>query len=584
MKTKRTCLVVLGMHRSGTSALTRLLNMAGAALPERVMGAGIGNPTGHWEPSALVRSHDVLLATLRSSWHDWKSVHLDALTAAERDSTASEMSAIIEADYGDADLFVLKDPRICRFFPFLAGVLDRMQVAVIPVLIMRNPIDVVSSMNKRVEDWSEKTRAALAPRNAVNFEGYLLWLRHVLDSERSTRSFARCLVTYDELLADWRSVLANIERQTGLTFPNQAEAMAPRVDEFLSTDHRHHKSSSDIMAQRPELEGIIRTTYKSYLKLQADPGSRKSMKRLDNIAQAMECLEPVLDQICTENRVLLQSQEEQYSDLETTYMREVTNLSDQVVDLKRLQSDLSSDIEKTRDILSVEPEDRRPVSDITAAFLGDFHDQAKKLQALKSVNASLNASIRMFKGELDDMRAELADHRTQQQLERIQSKQDRMRLEAEARHASCELRGIASQAIAMRDLMLKQSHQSINEDRSMILAKAVHWLRQRTIMVCRSGDFSDQMLIEKSVFFNEDWYLIQNPDVHAHGMNPARHYLRFGFSEGRCPSPHFDPVFYLNTNPDVREADINPLVHFLRYGLFEGRLPYASADLDRMLP
>ncbi len=63
----RTCLLVLGSHRSGTSMLTRILAIAGATLPKRLMAAGQGNESGHWEPSALVQYHDRLLAEIKSS-------------------------------------------------------------------------------------------------------------------------------------------------------------------------------------------------------------------------------------------------------------------------------------------------------------------------------------------------------------------------------------------------------------------------------------------------------------------------------------------------------------------------------------
>jgi len=49
------------------------------------------------------------------------------------------------------------------------------------------------------------------------------------------------------------------------------------------------------------------------------------------------------------------------------------------------------------------------------------------------------------------------------------------------------------------------------------------------------------------------------------------HFLRFGWKEGRDPSPYFNTNYYLNQNQDVRKAGINPLVHFLQKGLAEGR-------------
>ena len=43
---RRTCLIVLGMHRSGTSALARVLNLLGASLPNRMLGAESGKRSG----------------------------------------------------------------------------------------------------------------------------------------------------------------------------------------------------------------------------------------------------------------------------------------------------------------------------------------------------------------------------------------------------------------------------------------------------------------------------------------------------------------------------------------------------------
>ena len=55
----RVAIVVVGMHRSGTSAVTRVLSLLGAALPKNLLGAGKGNEEGHWEPSRLVVAHDL---------------------------------------------------------------------------------------------------------------------------------------------------------------------------------------------------------------------------------------------------------------------------------------------------------------------------------------------------------------------------------------------------------------------------------------------------------------------------------------------------------------------------------------------
>ena len=79
--------------------------------------------------------------------------------------------------------------------------------------------------------------------------------------------------------------------------------------------------------------------------------------------------------------------------------------------------------------------------------------------------------------------------------------------------------------------------------------------------------------IAGSRFFDRAWYLGQYPDVSKDGMDPARHYLLYGASEGRDPGPHFDTKWYLETYPDVAKEGKNPLLHYERYGKSEGREP-----------
>ena len=64
----RQALMVLGMHRSGTSALTRVLGLCGAALPHHRMVSHDSNPLGHWEPQPIVDAHERFLAEAGTAW------------------------------------------------------------------------------------------------------------------------------------------------------------------------------------------------------------------------------------------------------------------------------------------------------------------------------------------------------------------------------------------------------------------------------------------------------------------------------------------------------------------------------------
>jgi hypothetical protein len=77
--------------------------------------------------------------------------------------------------------------------------------------------------------------------------------------------------------------------------------------------------------------------------------------------------------------------------------------------------------------------------------------------------------------------------------------------------------------------------------------------------------------LKHSDLMDEASYLKNNPDVSEKEMSAVKHYLLFGGFEGRNPSENFDSAFYLEQNPDVKLNGVNPLVHYMLYGKKEGR-------------
>ena len=75
----------------------------------------------------------------------------------------------------------------------------------------------------------------------------------------------------------------------------------------------------------------------------------------------------------------------------------------------------------------------------------------------------------------------------------------------------------------------------------------------------------DYNLVKKSGLFDSEYYFSQNEDVKKSKISPIKHYLKFGWKEGRNPSSEFDGNEYLNKRPDVRVAGICPLVHYLKF-------------------
>ena len=71
---RRRALLVLGMHRSGTSAVTRVANLLGADLSEHLIAPAPDNPSGFWEHADAVKINEDLLEGLGRTWYDMREM------------------------------------------------------------------------------------------------------------------------------------------------------------------------------------------------------------------------------------------------------------------------------------------------------------------------------------------------------------------------------------------------------------------------------------------------------------------------------------------------------------------------------
>jgi len=262
----RQAILVLGMHRSGTSAFTRVISLLGAKLPKNLMPPMKGNnETGFWESRDLEHIHDQLLRSAGSYWHDWRSLDKDWLQSADARLYKELIADYLNEDFPKDPVFVLKDPRICRLLPLWLDVLKDCHISALPVIPLRNPIEVAESLQKRDG----------FPRE----QSYLIWLRHVLEAERETRGMHRCVMTYDELLADWRSAMSVVGRRLGIVWPVAFDDAAEEINAFLDHRHRHQAKQLDDLEASAGVPGWVSTSYREMVKL-ARIGDRDASFRI----------------------------------------------------------------------------------------------------------------------------------------------------------------------------------------------------------------------------------------------------------------------------------------------------------------
>jgi hypothetical protein len=235
-------ILVLGMHRSGTSALTWLLGQLGATLPADAIAATGDNARGYWESQALVRADDQLLRVARSSWFDPRPLDLSRLPADGLRSRKMRIAEAVRSAWGDAPMLAVKDPRQCRFVPLVAEVLEREGIQPRAVLMLRSPAEIAHSLAAR-----DGTTPAYA---------HPLWLRHMIDAERATRAMPRTVIAYEGLLSDWRSAVERLARLIGA---EPAAADAARIEAFLDPALRHHRVIEPAALDAPLAEIVART-------------------------------------------------------------------------------------------------------------------------------------------------------------------------------------------------------------------------------------------------------------------------------------------------------------------------------------
>ncbi len=218
-------LFVMGMARSGTSALTRVLSLCGGTLPAGMVGADAGNPLGYWEPRAAFCLNEAILRRHRSAAYD-PSLRLQeegAFEAEEKAACIAEIRAFLTT-LPAAPLVVIKEMRITLLSGmwFEAARLAGFDIAT--VIAVRHPQEVIASAAARYRFSPELSSA--------------LWLKYTLLAERHTRGMPRVFVEYANLLDDWRPEVKRISAALAIDLNTRDEGA---VEEFLTPDLRRQR-------------------------------------------------------------------------------------------------------------------------------------------------------------------------------------------------------------------------------------------------------------------------------------------------------------------------------------------------------
>jgi hypothetical protein len=227
-------LVILGMHRAGTSVLARGVVELGVALGDDLLPPVSGdNETGFWEDREVVEFNDELLARLARSWDSLPHLDVGLLATPALAGMEKEASSILRRKAAGHSVFGLKDPRLARLLPFWRPLFETAAARVDYLIAIRDPVAVVASLAKRNQMHPDK--------------GYLLWLLHTVDACRgvgpSTHAQATqgsvLVVDYDRFIEHPSAELSRIASGFELPFDATSPSTCSFVESFVQRDLRH---------------------------------------------------------------------------------------------------------------------------------------------------------------------------------------------------------------------------------------------------------------------------------------------------------------------------------------------------------
>ena len=561
-------LLVLGMHRSGTSALGRLLGLLGADLPSHVIAPDEHNEAGYWEATELFRLHDQMLSRADSRWDDWRPFNPAALDSYDRIGIEHALLEFLRHEFRESGFFAIKDPRICRFVPLWLGVLGNFPAIPGAIIAVRHPFAVAKS---------------LQARDGFSFaKSCLVWLRHVVDAEYSTRDVSRTFADYDSLLADWRTHVDRIANQLDIEWPNPPAEVADAVDRFLTSQLRHHVATASELEASPHVVSWIRRTYAAV---------QAFVQAGDHDAARSE-----MDQVRAEFNEACLAFGGMWREAHSNDAREtlvpfgaVTKLAleRQAQQLKQRIASLDTSIRETAarvDACEVQLSVQQPVP-------VQLDESRRLMAALGETTTGLRAQIQ---GMLEH--SHRRDAMVDEFVAKTEGAQQNLRQLADAQAATLSrlqwcLDGAVTRldAIAARPSLTRFVAATMKRVADPLKKCGRKWersvrkARYEVARICRLPPLEKFLAqrrfhrtaraIRASGLFATGWYLREYADVASTGIDPVEHYLTYGVREGRCPNPLFHTQWYLDANPDVQAAHVNPLVHYLLVGAAEGRDP-----------
>lgn len=198
----RKCIIVLGMHRSGTSVCTGILSHFDAELGPDLLAPNDENPKGFFENTSVLGINKAILQSLDSDWDDYH-FSLEKMSPEATISWCEKIKQVIEDQFPEGSSLIIKDPRLCLLLPLWLDVLNDLLIETRIVTTYRHPLEVAKSLTVR--------------NNFSTQKGLLLWMHYFFELEYHSRKLPRLFLHFAKDFEDMPNLVSRLGAFSGLS-------------------------------------------------------------------------------------------------------------------------------------------------------------------------------------------------------------------------------------------------------------------------------------------------------------------------------------------------------------------------------
>jgi hypothetical protein len=239
-------IIIVGMHRSGTSAASGELSRLGVFMGKDLLEAKEGiNEKGYGENVKIIDLNEEIFDGMHSSWDDPMGLIKQQSLTKLSESFDDKAEALLIEEYQHKKLWGMKDPRVSILLPFWKKALSNIGCEVNYLFIIRHPNEVVKSLVKR-NGFSEK-------------KGLILWLNYNLSTYLHTTSQNRIILNFDDVISSPADVEQRLKEHFNLEFPSTEKEF------FIERSLKNQESNPNTKESTNFLEHTAMTLFNAIL-------------------------------------------------------------------------------------------------------------------------------------------------------------------------------------------------------------------------------------------------------------------------------------------------------------------------------